>query len=179
MVYAMRVTEVVTMREYDFRAAKEWPGKIPRIESLDEREKLGDCLYDFSREREITQRPGVHGPKNKCRDLRGKNVLLSEHFFYFGGNAVELPPELLHMTHPNQGHKSRRNRELLPKFEEWVSSQGWNAGELYGCPGFQIDWTRGVGGYGSYGGQVRGGRSRKRRGSAERRVKRMSVRLSR
>src|SRR5579872_1961476 len=83
LVYAMRVEEVLTLEEYDRQAQARWPHRIPNPRSLDLSERLGDCIYDFSTGAPV-QRKGVHGPDDIERDLGGRNVLLSRHFFYFG-----------------------------------------------------------------------------------------------
>lgn len=87
MIYAMRVQEVVTLKEYDDYANERWPHRIPNTKSPDLSERLGDCLYDFSGTHPI-QRPGVHDHRNIERDLSGEKVLLSWDFYYFGNQAA-------------------------------------------------------------------------------------------
>src|SRR5262249_41652658 len=59
LVYAMQVQEVLSLREYDREANARWPHRIPRIDSADLSERLGDCIYDYSSGLPV-QRPGVH-----------------------------------------------------------------------------------------------------------------------
>src|SRR5947208_15629475 len=42
LVYAMRVEEVLSLREYDKHALSRWPHRIPNIQSADLSERLGD-----------------------------------------------------------------------------------------------------------------------------------------
>src|ERR1700733_1814079 len=83
MVYAMRVDRILSLRNYDRVARHRWPHRIPDISSSDLSERLGDCIYDYSKQ-SPKLRPSVHGHKNRKTDLSGENVLISEHFYYLG-----------------------------------------------------------------------------------------------
>jgi hypothetical protein len=139
LVYAMRVEEVLTLAEYDRQAPRRWAHRIPNLNSLDLSERLGDCIYDFSRGRPV-QRPSVHGPINRDRDLSGKNVLVSKHFYYFGSRALELPQDLLDICHQTQGHRSDANDPLVDRFVKWIEGGGRRVGQLYGWPDNIVDW---------------------------------------
>ncbi len=84
IVYAMNVTDVKSLSDYDRHFRAKLRGKIPVIKHRDVRRRVGDCVYDFSRPGKPRLRPGVHDESNRSKDLRGVNVLLSESFFYFG-----------------------------------------------------------------------------------------------
>lgn len=45
LVYAMHVEQVLTMREYDKRASREWPDRIPNIDSANTWERLGSTIW--------------------------------------------------------------------------------------------------------------------------------------
>lgn len=139
LVYAMCVKESIPWSEYDRRARTEWPHRIPNINSLDMSERLGDCLYDHSGP-QVTQRRGVHPPDNQIKDLNG-NVLIAEEFYYFGRDAIQLPPELGALPHQNQGHRSISNQALEKPFERWIRDLGYPQGQLSGWPDFVIDWS--------------------------------------
>lgn len=139
LVYAMCVKESISWADYDLRARSEWPHRIPNIQSPDMSERLGDCLYDHAGT-PVIQRRGVHPRKNMDKDLNG-NVLIAEEFYYFGGDAIQLPPELSRLVHQNQGHRSFSNRELELPFIAWLHGLGLEAGQLYGWPDFVIDWS--------------------------------------
>jgi hypothetical protein len=140
MVYAMRVDQALSLRDYDRLAPTHWPTKIPNLGSPIIADRLGDCLYDFSTGAPV-QRPGVHGPKNMPTDLRGQNVLLSRHFFYFGGSAIPLPANLHGLIHQTQAHKVTVNAPLLPPFLKWLYSLGLDPNHLYGWPDGVPDWA--------------------------------------
>lgn len=140
VVYAMKVQEVVPLNEYDARARKEWPSRIPDMQSLDLSARLGDCIYDYSRGRKPIQRPGVHGPLNVKIDLGGKNSLISKDFYYFGSRAIRLPGNLLGICPTTQGHRSIKNDSYRAAFEEWIRGLNIKVGQLYGWPDAVLDW---------------------------------------
>ena len=47
IVYAMLITERLTLQEYDHFCKTKLPQKIANIESEDQRIRLGDCIYDY------------------------------------------------------------------------------------------------------------------------------------
>jgi hypothetical protein len=144
LVYAMRVSEVVTMPDYDRLAPSRWPSRIPNIVSNDLSERLGDCLYDFSAA-SPRQRSGVHDQGNQPTDLRGKNVLVSTHFYYFGAKAIPLPAPLYPICHQRQGHRSDLNDPYVESFISWISSLKLTPGQLYGWPDYIVDWGKSAG----------------------------------
>jgi hypothetical protein len=147
LVYAMRVDEVLSLAEYDQRCRQHWRHRIPNISSADLSERLGDCIYDFSRGEPI-QRPSVHGPLNKAKDLSGQNALISRHFYYFGNRAIPLPPHLAEICHQTQGHRSDANAPFFEDFVRWLREGKRKTGQLYGWPDFVVDWESLVAGGG-------------------------------
>jgi hypothetical protein len=139
MIYAMRVDQVLTLREYDRLAPVYWPSRVPNLTSPVIADRLGDCIYDFSRGAPV-QRPGVHGAAQMQTDLSGHNVLLSRHFFYFGANAIPLPPPLRPMVHQTQSHKVTANDPFVEPFVVWLESLSLAPGHLYGWPDGVPNW---------------------------------------
>jgi len=140
LVYAMRVTKVIPMKEYDRLASFLWPSKIPDVTSKDLTRRLGDCIYDFSTI-PPTQRIGVHGPANVQVDLGGRNAFVSDHFFYFGSRAIVLPDQLRPILHETQGHKSLANTPYIRSFLDWIGSLHLEPGQLYGWPDYIVPWS--------------------------------------
>ena len=140
MVYTMRVDQILTLRDYDRLAPVHWPTRIPNLASPIIPDRLGDCIYNFSGGAP-RQRPGVHGPENMATDLRGENVLISRHYFYFGKNAVALPAHLLPLVHQTQGNKKDANNPLVQPFFDWINSLGLEPNHLYGWPDGEPDWN--------------------------------------
>jgi hypothetical protein len=119
---------------------RDWPHRIPDARSADLSERLGDCIYDFSSGTPV-QRPGVHGPENVATDLKGKNVLVSRDFYYFGSRAIPLPHDLLPICHQTQGHKSKANAPYVDKFVAWLRGLNLAVGQIYGWPDSIVDWA--------------------------------------
>jgi len=120
VVYAMRVDDIMTYEEYDDFCNKNLPEKIPNWNSTDLKRKVGDCIYDFS-SGEPKLRDSVHeGQEIIERDLRGKNVLLSKHFIYFGSAPQPIKDSLIPIVRQGQGHKSKSNAPFLDEFIHWI-----------------------------------------------------------
>jgi hypothetical protein len=134
VVYAMCVTRRMSMRDYDAFCRRDLPGKIPAWGSDDFRRRVGDCIYDFSRQDRPIIRRGVHDERNREVDLGGVNALLSEHFYYFGDDPEPLPRPLLPIVHRMQGHKSRANADYAEGFVAWIEGLGLAANQLRGEP---------------------------------------------
>lgn len=140
MVYAMRVDQILSLREYDRLATTHWPTRVPNLSSPIIPDRLGDCIYDFS-SGAPRQRRSVHGRENMATDLRGKNVLISRHYFYFGRNAIALPTHLLPIIHQTQGNKKDANNPLVQQFLDWIDSLGLEPNHLYGWPDGEPKWS--------------------------------------
>lgn len=89
LIYCMKITDVMSMSEYDKYTKEKLPIKIPNTDNKDTTFHMGDSVYDFSKE-EVLLRKSVHSRCTKQMDLDGKNVLLSNHFYYFGDKAIKL-----------------------------------------------------------------------------------------
>jgi hypothetical protein len=140
IVYAMHVEDVLSLKEYDLKAPTDWPHRIPNVRSADLSERLGDCIYDYSKGAPM-QRPSVHGPINVETDLGGQNVLISRDFYYLGSRAIRLPDFLLPICHQTQGHRSDSNAPYFDQFVAWLRSLALVPGQMYGWPDFIVDWS--------------------------------------
>ena len=119
VVYAMRVSRVLSMRDYEVFVRKELPNKVPDWRHRDGRRRVGDAIYDF-RTDPPTVRASVHDKRNRARDLGGINALLSDHFFYFGSQPVDLPEDLWPVVRQGQGHQVNKNAPYKERFIDWV-----------------------------------------------------------
>ena len=136
IVYAMKITDVKSLKDYNEYCLDSVRNKIPRKNSKDWRLHAGDCLYDYSNSEQPLQRLGVHNEGEITRDLSGKNALISDRFYYFGEEARPLPSELTCLIKHNQGHKKIENQELIETFESWISQ--FEINKLYASP--QMRW---------------------------------------
>ena len=140
VVFAMKVTGKMTMQEYDAYCKEHLPEKIPNWKTGHYRDKVGDCIYDFSNpDFPKLRSPSIHTKKSRELDLGGKNALLSDHFYYFGDRAedFELPEELWPIIKKKQGHKSNFNAPYFQEFVYWISQ--FDRNRLYGKPAYR-DW---------------------------------------
>jgi hypothetical protein len=134
VVYAMKISEKMTLQEYDAFCKDQCLNKIPIWRSRDYRQRVGDCIYDYSAGSLPKLRWGVHTETNRSKDLRGIYVLISNHFYYFGDNPIKLCDSLRPIIHPTQGHKSAMNQPYLEEFVSWLEGLGYIPNQLYGEP---------------------------------------------
>lgn len=142
IVYVMKVTDKKSLKEYDTFCKQHLPNKIPDINNKNLLYHIGDCIYDYSKGNEPILRPSVHGLGNRDTDLGGENVLLSDHFFYFGNNPHDLPKKFHRLIKPNQGHRSRSNDDIVEEFIDWFDSLNLTVNKLYGSPQKVIDFSK-------------------------------------
>lgn len=142
IVYAMQITQKMTLKEYDQFCRDQLPEKIADINNSDQRIKLGDCIYDYSNGEPPSQRLGVHNAKNFERDLGGQFALLSDHFYYFGDQAIDIPPEFRSIIKQGQAHKSNSNEPVKEEFIEWLETRGYRSNKLFGKPQIEIDFNK-------------------------------------
>lgn len=136
IVYAMKVTDKKTLKEYNDFCKNDLTNKIPKWKTKDWRFRVGDCIYDYSTSNEPTIRKGVHNEGNRQRDLGGQNAILSDHFYYFGVEARPLPTKLKELIKRNQGHKKIEIDSLIQEFEKWIKQ--FEKNKLYADP--QMRW---------------------------------------
>jgi hypothetical protein len=129
----MRVSQKISLEDYDNYTRSYIPNKIPEWFNKDVRRRLGDSIYDFSFI-PAKLRKSVHKKKNRDRDLSGKYALLSDHFYYFGDKPVQLPDYLLAIVKQGQGHRSHSNNMYIDRFLTWLNSLGLKPNHLYGKP---------------------------------------------
>lgn len=137
LVYAMKVTQKMTMAEYDYFTQAQLQGKIPFIDKKDWKRILGDSIYNFQLNNTPALRRGIHSEKDKERDLSGKFTLLSQHFFYFGKAAVEIPGVYGSLIRNQIGHQVFEPSEQIYGLINWLESE-YELNKLYGDP--QLKW---------------------------------------
>ncbi|TAE31144.1 MAG: hypothetical protein EAZ92_03090 [Candidatus Kapaibacterium sp.] len=122
VVYAMKITQKLTLKEYDDYCRKELVKKIPLYKDADITKRVGDCIYDFTLS-PPKLRDSVHDEGNIKTDLGGKCALLSTHFYYFGKEPKALPLELYGIVQQGQGHRSSSNEPFVELFVSWITTE--------------------------------------------------------
>jgi hypothetical protein len=120
VIYAMEVTAKLTLAEYDAFCLASMPGKIPSEGNAGYKNRIGDCIYDYSTS-PATLRASVHDGGNRKTDASGQYALLSNHFYYFGDHPIQVPAPLLPVVRQGPGHKSISINNHLPPFVEWIT----------------------------------------------------------
>ncbi|NEN24631.1 hypothetical protein G3O08_14080 [Cryomorpha ignava] len=136
IVYAMKITDVKTLKEYDDFCKKSLKCKLPNWQSKDWKKRIGDCIYNYEVVGEPQMRNGVHNEGSRITDLGGHNALMSDHFYYFGVEARPLPANFKDLIKKNQGHKKVERLDLISEFEGWISQ--FQKNKLYADP--QMKW---------------------------------------
>lgn len=118
MVYAMRINLKMTFQEYDQWAQVNCPRKVPNMAG-GYQDRCGDCIYAYN-DNGVTQRRGPHTQEHQETDLRGKYVLVSSRFWYYGQEAVGLPSNLQIIVPKQQESRVHVNQPHLESFVTWI-----------------------------------------------------------
>lgn len=121
IVYAMRVSETLSFEEYDTDVRFE--AKKP-IMKAPWKQRCGDNLYYRDENGVWQQRPNPYHDTDEFRkkDLRHPTVFISQHFFYFGENAVDIPQNCLDLLWRRQGCKCSHDPRMVESFIAWLES---------------------------------------------------------
>ncbi|MFX0139393.1 MAG: hypothetical protein ACFFDN_37480 [Candidatus Hodarchaeota archaeon] len=129
LVYAMKVDEILTYEKY-FRDRR-FTNKIPAYNKGNVVNKCGDNIYRPLRNGGFKQLQSMHSNgknenlETKSRDLWGKNVLISETFYYFGQKALGLPKKFEALK-VGRAHKCKFSPEIISDFIAFIRRR--NAG---------------------------------------------------
>lgn len=132
LVYAGEISAVVPLEEY----GKAQNYNIKRPASKPSFRRKGDNIY-FMRDGEWQQRENeYHGFDDFAADIRGKNVLVCDRFWYFGDNAIEIPTEFQSIIKKGPFHKKVSDQTLLDRFVRWLNKfpPGNHGSEREGSP---------------------------------------------
>jgi hypothetical protein len=129
LVFAMLINEILTFDEYWHDKRFEY--KKPQFNgSL--KQMYGDNVYHFSKEsKEYIQEnshhskpDGVRNERNYKRDLKSKKVLISENFWYFGNDSIEIPKDLCdEICKSGRGRKKIEDKKIIKKYEDWLNRE--------------------------------------------------------
>lgn len=126
LIYAMRVTRILTMPEY----FKEYPQKHPNPYG-DQKQRCGDNFYDNSSGKWRRLPSPCHNNVHAFAKDQGKPVFLSKNekdFWYFGGMADSTTtgfqnwfPDLIK---DRQGFSYVYDEDLIERFAAWLTESG-------------------------------------------------------
>lgn len=143
LIFAMKVEKIITFDEYwntpEFECKKPiFNGSVMQM--------YGDNVYHTDLQtKDVIQERCAHTVKGKNpqdteqykRDVKGKNVLISKTFYYFGANAPKLPDEFKCMASTVRNIVCNHVDEVtVEKFANWLQST-YEVG-VYGDP---INWS--------------------------------------
>ena len=147
IVYAMRVTEILTFDEYwnDPRFIHKRPNLSSSVKNA-----YGDNIYhrDTGTQEWIQENShhshddGTPNDKNVFQDTsRTDRVLISRHFFYWGGSGPQIPRKFLNSRDcdircPGIGHKNCFSESQIREFINWIESE-YECNQYFSKP---LDW---------------------------------------
>ncbi|MBU1062206.1 MAG: hypothetical protein KJ957_07935 [Candidatus Omnitrophica bacterium] len=117
LIYAMKISEILPFLDYD--ADLRFNKKKPNASGIIE-ERCGDNIYYKTPNNEWKQRESNHKMKHMERDLKGRNVLIAGHFYYFGKDAVKVPQEYNSLVPKGRGHLCNFDAVLVNDFLTWL-----------------------------------------------------------
>jgi len=125
LIFAMRVEAVIPFEEYWNRYPSKRPSQTTPVK------KLGDNIWHRDVSGNWCCAPGaLHDERNRNRDLRGRNVLISSEFFYFGRDAIHIPDEFRSLIASTHGHKNNYDAHLITRFWEWIDDSAPKPGRI-------------------------------------------------
>lgn len=127
IIYAMVVSEKLTYDEY--WNCKKFKCKRPFVYGS-KKKMYGDNIYHKSEESgEIIQEDshhslehGVTNTLNYSRDVPGEYILAAEEFWYWGSDAIKLPPQFLCLAKIGIGHITINDPLFIQSFLTWLRS---------------------------------------------------------
>ncbi len=126
LIYAMKVSEIITLQEYweDIRFEYKKPVMVGTLSSM-----FGDNFYHLDEENNWVQEDCAHrningsfNEKHKENDISGENALISELFYYFGDKAPQIQNNLIDVCHTTQGQKIVQTNSLAIEFLNWLQN---------------------------------------------------------
>lgn len=117
LVYAGFISEVVPLKKYG--TDPRFSSKRPMVKG-EWFNRHGDNIYEPTDDGWKQRRNPHHVAHDAERDLSGVNVLICEEFWYFGGDAVEIPPQLLGIVKKGPGHKRIEDQNLVQESLQWL-----------------------------------------------------------
>ena len=98
------------------------------------RQRCGDNLYDKDAAGKWQRFPSEYHCKKEQqeKDIRGGKVLISKRFYYFGRNAVEIPPEFSELAKKGLRGKYNFDINMVKQFIAWLEKN--HTPGIHGAP---------------------------------------------
>lgn len=145
MIYAMKVSEILTYNEYwnDLRFEYKKPLMNGSLVTA-----FGDNIYHTSTEtNEWLQANSHHSNEdgtinelNLKRDTKSQNVLISNHFFYFGVECPAIPAKFINET-TSRKYRTISDETIINDLIGWLD-KNYPVNELIGDPTQFSDFKR-------------------------------------
>ncbi|AHG79315.1 hypothetical protein X875_6970 [Mannheimia varigena USDA-ARS-USMARC-1388] len=117
LIYAGIICEIMHMDKYFCDPRFE----IKKPSNKDECYLQGDNIY-YKEHNDWKQLPNnYHDEEGINHDLKSKNVLICEEFWYFGNNAPLIPENLLEIIKIGPAHKNISDPKIISEFLDWIS----------------------------------------------------------
>lgn len=136
LIYAMKVTEIISIENYwnDHKFAS----KKPNHSSSHPEDWVGDNIY-YKKQGKWIQFKSFHsnpdGTQNEAKTKhdteKGKNILISNYFYYFGENALEIPSQFDLIKQKTFRIKCNYPKSLVQDFIKWLEEKD---PDMYGKP---------------------------------------------
>ena len=125
LIYAMRVEAVLPFDEYWKNYPLKQPSPITPLKAQ------GDNIWHRDTSGNWRCAPGArHDERNRKRDLKGRNALISREFYYFGRDAIKIPDRFRSLIARTQGHKNTNDTRLITGFWKWISADAPKLGRI-------------------------------------------------
>ena len=146
LVYAMRVTEILSTEEYwaDLRFKDKKPNMYHNWIAAS-----GDNIYELLDTGQWQQLGSYHSQTDGSpnhdhieRDTGVQRILISDDFVYFGGEGPKLPAQFLDGGEANlvrsiRNYQRVRDEATIDEFEDWIRSLA-----VHGYQGKPWDWVK-------------------------------------
>lgn len=119
LVYAAQIAQVIPIEDYG--TLPDYEIKRPSTHGEWWR-KHGDNIYLKLNDQRKQRRNIHHGQDAMHHDLSGKYVLISNRFWYFGEDAIDIPPELSTILKKGPGHKRITDELVVDEFVKWLAT---------------------------------------------------------
>lgn len=118
IIYVGIIDKIIDMNEYFYGA--EYECKKPKNNTPMTRR--GDNLYYQENDKWKQLSSDYHDIDAMEHDLKSKNVLICQDFWYFGNKAIAVPDNLIDVIHYGRGHKNIDDPIFISEFLEWINA---------------------------------------------------------